>query len=216
MSILKSIQEAQVQSRTEKEKLGRPMDDIEGTWTYDSYGYENECCEEYNEQDYSDGEIPDPPPSVSGAGAGGVSSEKPEDRFSGLAKRFKSVENCGNATDESLATNLTDLFRKGMDEGQYEQLVKDEATLRPSNCAGLQTVKMNRPIWDIISRNTQTVDSKLQTRGPRWSYIAHLSIFVTYMVYQGQAINSFQIRHTLGFVRKICLQIFFFVFGQWS
>ena len=37
-----------------------------------------------------------------------------------------------------------------------------------------------------------------------------------YMVYQGQAINSFQIKHTLGFVTKICLQIFFFVFGQWS
>ena len=43
MSILKSIQEAQVQSRTEIEKLGRRMDDIKGTWTYDSYGYENEC-----------------------------------------------------------------------------------------------------------------------------------------------------------------------------
>ena len=34
-------------------------------------------------------------------------------------------------------------------------------------------------------------------------YRSHLSIFVTYMVYQGQAINSFQIRHTLGFVTKM-------------
>ena len=76
---------------------------------------------------------------------------------------------------------------------------------------------LSRPTYNYGKKPGHLVSECLKlTRGPSWSYIAHLSIFVTYMVYQGQAINSFQIRHTLGFVTKICLQIFFFVFGQWS
>ena len=84
------------------------------------------------------------------------------DSVSGLSKWLKSVEICGENIDDTLAGHVTDLFRKGIDEAQYEQMVKDDNIPQPENCEGLQLVRMNRILLDIMSRQAQTADAKLQ------------------------------------------------------
>ena len=59
-------------------------------------------------------------------------------------------------------TNITDLLSKGIEEGQYVDLIKDDNVPRRNNCTGLQTVRINRVIWDIMSRKAQSIDAKLQ------------------------------------------------------
>ena len=48
-----------------------------------------------------------------------------------MAKRFKSVEPCDTDIDSLLAKNVTELFRNGIDEDRYSELVKDENNGRP-------------------------------------------------------------------------------------
>ena len=64
--------------------------------------------------------------------------------------------------DETLATNITDLFRNGMNEDQYSDMIKDENNARPENCEGLRVVKTNQLVWDIISQEAKTIDRKMQ------------------------------------------------------
>ena len=85
-----------------------------------------------------------------------------DSRFSSLAKRFKGQEVTDKDIDSVLANNVTDLFRKGMEEDQYNSLVKDEKLARPANCDGLSVVKCNQLVWDLISPNARTTDKKLQ------------------------------------------------------
>ncbi|CAC5387541.1 unnamed protein product [Mytilus coruscus] len=54
-----------------------------------------------------------------------------------MSKRFKQKELTGENIDETLAENITDLFRNGMDESQYNEMIKDELNTRPGNCDGL-------------------------------------------------------------------------------
>ncbi|KAH3804677.1 hypothetical protein DPMN_132965 [Dreissena polymorpha] len=61
-----------------------------------------------------------------------------DSRFSSLAKRFKEQEVTDKDIDTVLASNVTDLFRKGMEEDQYMLLLKDEKLARPANCDGYQ------------------------------------------------------------------------------
>lgn len=63
--------------------------------------------------------------------------------------------------DETLASNITDLFRNGMNEKQYSDLIKDENNARPENCEGLKDVKTNQLLWDIISQEPRTNDRKM-------------------------------------------------------
>lgn len=44
--------------------------------------------------------------------------------------------------DETLVSNITDLFRNGMNEEQYSDLIKDKNNARPENC-NLKVVKTN-------------------------------------------------------------------------
>lgn len=67
-----------------------------------------------------------------------------------MAKRFKIKEVCDVNVDDTLANNVTDLFRNGMDEDQYNDLTKDENTGRPENCEGLTVVLTNQLVWDLI------------------------------------------------------------------
>ena len=87
-------------------------------------------------------------------------------RFMNMSKRFKSREVCDVKIDETLATNITDLFRNGMNEDQYSDLIKDENNARPENCEGLKVVKTNQLVWDIISQEAKTNDRKMQTLKP--------------------------------------------------
>jgi hypothetical protein len=64
-----------------------------------------------------------------------------------MSKRFKSREVCDVKIDETLATNnITDLFRNGMNEDQYSDLIKDENNARPENCKGLKVVTTNQHV----------------------------------------------------------------------
>lgn len=83
-------------------------------------------------------------------------------RFKNMSKRFKSREVCDVKIDETLATNITDLFRNGMNEDQYSDMIKDENNARPENCEGLKIVKTNQLVWDIISQEAKTIDRKMQ------------------------------------------------------
>lgn len=87
----------------------------------------------------------------------------PNSRFACLAKRFKTVEVCDKDIDPVLAANMNELFRKGMEEEQYENMVKDDVYPRPSNCEGLVTVKLNQLVWDIVSPAARSRDKKLQS-----------------------------------------------------
>ena len=82
-----------------------------------------------------------------------------------MAKRFKIKEVCDVNVDDTLAKNVTDLFRNGMDEDQYNDLIKDENTGRSEKCEGLTVVRTNQLVWDLISPNAQQSDKKLQSVG---------------------------------------------------
>ena len=84
-------------------------------------------------------------------------------RFASLAKKFKSQETCDKDVDSVLGDNVNNLFRKGMEEEQYDSMVKDEVNPRPLNCEGLVTVKLNQLVWDIVSPAARSRDKKLQT-----------------------------------------------------
>jgi hypothetical protein len=43
-----------------------------------------------------------------------------------MSKRFKQKEITEDKIDETLASNITDLFRNGMDDAQYSEIIKDE------------------------------------------------------------------------------------------
>lgn len=83
-------------------------------------------------------------------------------KFASISKRIKTRETLGDTIDETLAENVTDLFRNGMNEDQFDELTKDKSNPRPENCEGLATVKTNQLIWDIISPQTQSVERKMQ------------------------------------------------------
>lgn len=92
-------------------------------------------------------------------------SDKPEQsnsRFSNMSKRFKQKEITGEKIDDTLASNITDFVRNGMDKVQYNDLMKDDTNPRLDNCDGLVVVKTNQLIWDLISPYTQTCDRKMQ------------------------------------------------------
>jgi len=72
------------------------------------------------------------------------------------------VEVCDNDIDPVLAANMNELFRKGMEEEQYVNMVKDDVNPRPSNCEGLVTVKLNQLVWDKVSPVARSRDKKLQ------------------------------------------------------
>ena len=166
LNILKNIQSVQLQTKSEFESLVKRMDSMENAMNepycedFEGYGPEDYYSESQSDigDDFSSASVKCDKPGTSGSSA----EPRGYDRFSGLSKRFKSVEICGENIDETLAGHVTDLFRKGMDEAQYEQMVKDENIPRPENCEGLQLVRMNRIIWDIMSRQAQTADAKLQ------------------------------------------------------
>ena len=88
--------------------------------------------------------------------------ENNNSRFSEMAKRFKVSENCDVNIDETLADTVTDLFRNGIEEERYSDLVKDDINARPKNCEGLVTVKMNQLIWDSVSPAARSRDKKMQ------------------------------------------------------
>jgi hypothetical protein len=79
-----------------------------------------------------------------------------------MSKKFKTQDFVDENIDSVLANNVTELFRNGIDEERYKDLVKDENNARPENCEGLVTVLTNQMIWDGLSPSARTNDKKLQ------------------------------------------------------
>ena len=83
-------------------------------------------------------------------------------RFSSLNKRFRSGEKCDLPVNDNLAETVTDVFRNGISEKRYRELLKDEKMAKPENCEGLVTVHTNQVIWDKLYPVTRTNDNKLK------------------------------------------------------
>ena len=158
LNILKSIQDNQ---KKQDDKLNSLTDKVNEMYEYDEE-------EEYDENDYDDDHY-EPPAKKSkpddnnnSAKAGPEESSGVGSRFATMSKRFKQKEITGDKIDDTLASNITDLFRNGMDQTQYNELIKDETNPRPENCEGLVVVKTNQLIWELMSPFAQTCDKKMQ------------------------------------------------------
>lgn len=155
LAMLKVIQENQDIQGKEMKTLSSRM-----------AGYENDYDEEYEDaQEHDNDEYDDTHEDHDQVDAT-PNKRKADDnslsKFASMAKRVKTRETLGAKIDETLADNVTDLFRNGMNEDQFIELTKDENTPRPENCEGLAIVKTNQLIWDIISPQAQSVERKMQ------------------------------------------------------
>ena len=153
MAALMNIQANQKQQGADIKTLSERMDKMENEYDeYDDYDDNQEVFEgEENENTV------EPPPKKQK-----VDTNNNPTRFSSMAKRRKVLEVCDTKIDDTLAENINDLFRNGMNEDQYVELTKDENNARPENCEGLTVVRTNQLIWNVISPYAQTADKKLQ------------------------------------------------------
>ena len=141
LALLKSIQENQNIQATELKHLSSRMTDYENDLNDGEYddtheqGVDNDDYQMYDEHEGQDqGEAP--------SNKRKADENKPS-KFASISKRIKTRETLGDKIDETLAENVTDLFRNGMNEDQFGELTKDESNPRPENCEGLATVKTN-------------------------------------------------------------------------
>ena len=160
LALLKSIQENQNIQATELKNLSSRMTDYENDLNDGEYDdthdqdVDNDDYQMYDEHEGQDqGEAPSNKRKV---------DENNPSKFASMSKRIKTRETLGDKIDETLAENVTDLFRNGMNEDQFGELTKDESNPRPENCEGLATVNTNQLIWDIISPQAQSVERKMQ------------------------------------------------------
>ena len=155
LSLLMDMRKKMEKSEDLLNNVSKRVDDLENTDYHDYYG-------QYGDDEYQEcpvQELGDEPECSDLAGACGTkrhremepSDESTENRFSSLAKRFKGQEITSNELDSVLASSITDIFRKGMEEEQYNSMIKDEKLARPENCDGLTVVKCNQLVWDLLS-----------------------------------------------------------------
>jgi hypothetical protein len=148
---------------------------------FEGYDHEDENLDYYDECDNYD--VLCPPPVLcpqGGPSHSGVNDELGDDvpvqnsskrkaetddnnnRFNAMSKRFKAAEICDQEIDSVLASNINELFRNGIEETKYNEIIKDEVTPRPSNCEGLVVVQTNPLIWDSLSAVARSNDKKMQ------------------------------------------------------
>ena len=169
--VLELLREMKAKMDKSEEMLNmvtKRVEDLENIEKYDDYGHFGKHHDEYGDFYEEDNEANF---SASTSGVKRPCEENKDDnnneavvdsRFSSLAKKFKGQEVTDKDLDSVLSSNITDLFRKGMEEEQYNELLKDEKLSRPANCEGLSVVKCNLLVWDLISPNARTTDKKLQ------------------------------------------------------
>lgn len=131
---------------------------------YENYEYDRDiCCSpELNECEASGPSATFGPDSLPTKRMLDTVTVDDNSRFSSLAKRFKPQESLSADIDSTLANTVTEIFRNGMEDDQYQNMLKSEALARPSNCDGLTVVKCNQLVWDLISPSARTTDKKLQ------------------------------------------------------
>lgn len=156
--------------RSDQHRLVNRIDEMESRLD----GYEE--CYEYDTMDYQEhgidhniGELENE--SMDGAMASNLpstcsmaSNNAPSmSIFQKFASKFSNDETTSQEVDPVFAMTINDMFRKGLSEDVFENMVKDENCARPKNCDGLAIVKMNKLIWDVISSKARNNDKKLQT-----------------------------------------------------
>ena len=164
MTLLNAIQNNQKTQGEKIAKLSAKMTEWENyDYTYDGTNDEEQIeVQTEVDNDVSEGEIEEPPAKKQKGDADNNNNEKEKSRFVSMAARCKTAESCDKEIDGVLANNIDELFRNGMNEKQYEDLLKHENTNRPQNCESLSVVKTNQLVWDILSPETRTSDKKLQ------------------------------------------------------
>ncbi|XP_070563491.1 uncharacterized protein [Ptychodera flava] len=136
---------------------------------------ENDCYYEGGDNEFVDDtgiELIEPPvkvkrstsdaseESVSAADASQSDVNKPS-LFKDIASKFLVKEQCEDPIDDDFAKIINALFRDGISDDKYNDLIKKFN--RPENCDGLTSVRVNQLIWDIIRPETRSLDTKFQS-----------------------------------------------------
>ena len=160
MDMLKQIMNEQNKTNAQVKIMNKRIDDLyEEPEGYDQDDLDYDEYEEVDEvHDNADNED-----QVEQEGPSASKKQKIDDtRFSSLNKRFRSGEKCDLPVNDNLAQTVTDIFRNGISEERYREMLKDEKMARPENCEGLVTVHTNQVIWDGLNPVTRTNDNKLK------------------------------------------------------
>ncbi|KAK6174220.1 hypothetical protein SNE40_017539 [Patella caerulea] len=83
-----------------------------------------------------------------------------ESMFSLYAKKYKNSETTDAEVDCGLADMVNLVFREGLTDEKLADLTK--SINRPANCTALQKTRVNQLVWNLLSNETKTDDSKFQ------------------------------------------------------
>ncbi|XP_062612901.1 uncharacterized protein LOC134274650 [Saccostrea cucullata] len=149
MTLLKSIKENQDSQDRKIEKMNNRVDEL-------YYGDINEMEEELlmTPTNQSDVEGESEPPCKKRKEEGETS------RFRQLGVKYKVKEDCDENVDEELASMINELFREGLNEDYFNELLK--SIKRPENCTALIKTRVNQAMWSILNPETRNCDSKFQ------------------------------------------------------
>ena len=82
--------------------------------------------------------------------------------FKDSAEKFKVKEKVDKSVDQDLAEMVNSLFRQGIPEEKFSELIK--SIDRPENCEALTKTRVNQLIWDLLSDFTKSEENRIQFR----------------------------------------------------
>lgn len=162
LNILKEIRTEQTKTNERVETMNKRIDALYD----DDYDYEDnneDYCQDDEDDACDDVQADENTNSGEPPSKKQKSSENEETRFTSMGKKFRSGEKCASPINEQLASNITDIFRNGISQERFSDLMKDEKLTRPDNCDGLVTVQTDQVIWDILYPETKTNDNKMKS-----------------------------------------------------
>ena len=80
--------------------------------------------------------------------------------FKTVSQKYKCQEKVGDKVDDDLAVMVNQLFGEGLQDEQYNDLIK--SIQRPENCKSLQKTRVNQLIWNLLRPETRSDDAKIQ------------------------------------------------------
>ena len=80
--------------------------------------------------------------------------------FKSMNDKFKIKEKTDAPVDSELAELVNNLFRQGMPEDQFSELIK--SINRPENCDSLTKTRVNQLIWNLLTEPTRAEENRLQ------------------------------------------------------
>lgn len=81
-------------------------------------------------------------------------------QFRQLGVKYKVKEDCDKKVDDELALMINELFREGINDDYFNELLK--GIKRPENFTALIKTKVNQAMWSILSLETRNCDAKFQ------------------------------------------------------